>query len=162
MKFVSRILCSLLVVAAFAPLPASSGQAIGFNLQGLGSSVNLNSYRGRVVYLDFWASWCTPCRKSFPWMNSMQQQYGKYGFDVVAINLDQDRELAREFLQQTPARFTIAFDPSGRTAESYSVKVMPSSYLIDRSGNVVAVHKGFRSADTASLEREIRQLLASR
>ena len=83
-------------------------------------------------------------------------------FDVVAINLDQDRELANQFLKQTPANFTLAFDPSGSTAESYSVQVMPSSYLIDRNGELVAVHKGFRKVDTATLEKEIRQLLSRR
>ena len=123
-------------------------------------SIDLNQMVGKVVYLDFWASWCTPCRKSFPWMNAMQKQYGKYGFEVVAINLDEDRELANQFLKQTPANFTIAFDPTGQTAESYSVDVMPSSFLIDRKGEPVAIHKGFRKVDSAALEKEIRQLLA--
>jgi thiol-disulfide isomerase/thioredoxin len=141
-------------------VPAQATKAKNFNLRGVSSTVNLGNYRGRVVYLDFWASWCTPCRKSFPWMNAMQKQYGKYGFDVVAVNLDENRELANQFLKQTPANFTVAFDPSGKTAESYSVDVMPSSFLIDRKGELVAIHKGFRTVDSAALEKEIRQLLA--
>ena len=160
MKVISKVIAAALVVMMFAPLPASAVKATSFNLQGLRSSVNLDNYRGRVVYLDFWASWCTPCRKSFPWMNAMQEQYGKYGFEIVAINLDENRELAYQFLKQTPANFTIAFDPSGQTAESYSVEVMPSSFLIDRKGELVAIHKGFRKVDSAALEKEIRQLLA--
>lgn len=162
MRVTLRVLTSLLMLAALCQMPAHAAKAKDFSLRGIGSTVNLSAYRGRVVYLDFWASWCTPCRKSFPWMNAMQKQYGKYGFIVVAINLDENRELANQFLQQTPANFTVAFDPSGQTAESYSVDVMPSSFLIDRKGELVAVHKGFRSGDSAVLEKEIRELLASR
>ncbi len=160
MRVIVNVLASILLLGVLGQVPAHAVKAQNFNLQGITSNVNLGSYRGRVVYLDFWASWCTPCRKSFPWMNAMQKQYGKYGFEVVAINLDEDRKLAEEFLKQTPANFTIAFDPTGKTAESYSVDVMPSSFLIDRKGELVAIHKGFRTVDSAALEKEIRQLLA--
>ncbi len=157
-----RIVASLLMLAVLAPSSGLAAKAEGFTLQGRGAPVDLSAYRGRVVYLDFWASWCTPCRKSFPWMNAMQKQYGKYGLEVVAVNLDENRGLAEQFLRQTPAEFTVAFDPTGRTAEHYRVQVMPSSYLINRDGELVAEHKGFRRVDTARLEKEIRQLLASR
>lgn len=160
MKVFVKVFASILMIGVLSQVPAQAMKAKSFNLAGVQSTVNLNNYRGRVVYLDFWASWCTPCRKSFPWMNAMQEQYGKYGFEVVAINLDEDRELAIQFLKQTPAKFTVAFDPSGKTAESYSVDVMPSSFLIDRKGELVAIHKGFRKVDSAKLENEIRQLLA--
>ena len=162
MRVLLKAFTSIVFLAALCQTPAHAVKAHDFNLRGLNSTVNLSKFRGRVVYLDFWASWCTPCRKSFPWMNAMQKQYGKYGFDVVAINLDENRELATQFLKQTPANFTVAFDPSGRTAESYSVDVMPSSFLINRKGELVAVHKGFRKGDSAALEREIRELLASK
>ena len=162
MRVCLKVLCSTLLIGALSVLGASAGQDTGFNLPGLRSPVSLNAYRGRVVYLDFWASWCAPCRKSFPWMNAMQQQYGAHGLSVVAVNLDQDRALADRFLEEMPAEFTVAFDPTGSTAERFDVRVMPSSYLIDRRGEVVAVHRGFRRGDTATLEREIRELLASR
>ena len=160
MKVIAQVFASIVILCVLTQVPAQATRAEAFNLRGVNSTVNLNNYRGRVVYLDFWASWCTPCRKSFPWMNAMQKQYGKYGFDVVAVNLDQNRELANQFLEQTPANFTVAFDPTGKTAESYSVEVMPSSFLIDRKGELVAIHKGFRKVDSATLEKEIRQLLA--
>lgn len=162
MRAIVNVVAGILLLSVSAQVPSHAAKAQNFNLRGVTSNVNLGNYRGRVVYLDFWASWCTPCRKSFPWMNAMQQQYGKYGFEVVAINLDQNRELANEFLKQTPANFTVAFDPSGKTAESYSVDVMPSSFLIDRHGELVAIHKGFRKVDSAELEKEIRQLLAKK
>jgi len=160
MRAIVKVLAGILIFGVLTQMPAQATKASNFNLRGISSTVNLGNYRGRVVYLDFWASWCTPCRKSFPWMNAMQKQYGKYGFEVVAVNLDENRELANQFLKQTPANFTVAFDPSGKTAESYSVDVMPSSFLIDRKGELVAIHKGFRQVDSAALEKEIRQLLA--
>jgi thiol-disulfide isomerase/thioredoxin len=156
---IKNILLSVSIVGALVAPTASAERAPDFVLQGPDATVSLSSYRGRVVYVDFWASWCTPCRKSFPWMNAMQRKYEKYGFAVVALNLDADRRLAEGFLEQTPAEFVIAFDPSGTTAEQYKVDVMPSSYLVDRQGDLVAIHKGFRNKDAAMMEQQIRQLL---
>ena len=151
-----------LVLALVAGGAVASQKAASFSLPGVKSTVNLANYRGKVVYVDFWASWCDPCRKSFPWMNKMQEQYKKYGFEVVAINLDEDKDLANQFLNEVPANFTIAFDPKGKTAESYGLKVMPSSYLIDKNGNLVTAHRGFKAKDTAKMEQQIRQLLAQK
>jgi thiol-disulfide isomerase/thioredoxin len=125
-----------------------------------GDTVDLGALRGRVVYLDFWASWCGPCRHSFPWMSEMQQKYGARGFTVVGINVDRRRPDAERFLQQTPAGFTIVFDEAGKTPSAYAVKGMPSSYLIDAEGRVAVVEIGFRDARKAPLEERIRALLA--
>jgi thiol-disulfide isomerase/thioredoxin len=159
MKLLGKVLLGISIIGTYAAPPVNAGKAPDFTLQGRDATISLSSYRGRIVYVDFWASWCTPCRKSFPWMNTMQRKYQKYGFTVLALNLDEDRSLAERFLQQTPAEFEIAFDPNGTTAERYSVDVMPSSYLVDRQGGLVAVHKGFRKKDTAMMEKQIRQLL---
>ena len=123
--------------------------------------VDLTTFKGRVVYLDFWASWCGPCRKSFPWMSDMQARYANQGLSVVAVNLDQDQALAAKFLAAYPPGFTVAFDPQGTSAEHYDVKGMPSSYLIDRTGRIRARHVGFRDQDAAALEEEVRKLLLS-
>ena len=125
-----------------------------------GETVALAALRGRVVYVDFWASWCGPCRRSFPWMSEMQEKYGARGFSVVGINVDKRRPDAERFLQQTPAGFTIVFDEAGRTPAAYAVKGMPSSYLIDAEGRVTAVESGFRDEQKAPLEERIRALLA--
>ena len=124
-----------------------------------GETVALDKLRGRLVYVDFWASWCGPCRRSFPWMNEMQQKYGARGLTIVGINVDKRRPDAERFLQQTPAIFSIVFDADGKTPEAYAVKGMPSSYLIDTAGNVVAVESGFRDEQKAGLEERIRALL---
>ena len=138
---------------------AFAAPAPDFKLEGQQKQIKLSDYRGQIVYLDFWASWCQPCRKSFTWMNKMQSLYGEEGFKVIAINLDESRQKADKFLQQIPANFDVAFDPRGNTAESYNVKAMPSSYLIDKHGNVIHANLGFRGNDEEKLEVKIRNLI---
>ena len=120
----------------------------------------LQPVEGRVIWVDFWASWCVPCRRSFPWLNSMHRKYGSDGLQIIAVNLDKDRALADAFLMEVPAEFALRFDPAGALAKQYGVQAMPSSYLIDLEGNVLATHAGFRAADTAEYERAIRDALS--
>lgn len=130
-----------------------------FELPGLAAEVKLSDVSGKLVYLDYWASWCGPCRQSFPWMNELQAKYGPQGLQVVAVNLDARVEDARRFLEMQPATFTVAFDPKGRTPRLYGVKGMPSSFLIGRDGRVIWRHTGFKVADKAELERMIEKAL---
>lgn len=162
LMFASLIRISLTVLTLygfFGSGNAFSAAAPDFTLQGPQKQVKLSDYQGQIVYLDFWASWCQPCRKSFTWMNKMQSLYGKEGFKVIAINLDESRQKADKFLQQIPANFDVAYDPRGYTAETYNVKAMPSSYLIDTKGNVIHANLGFRGNDEEKLEARIRDLL---
>jgi len=138
---------SALVLAPTFKIPSAKGM------------VDLSELKGQVVYLDFWASWCTPCRKSFPWMNKMQNKYKNDGFKIVAVNLDKNRDLIDKFLRRTPADFTIAFDPGGQLASSYNLAGMPTSYLIDRLGHIQETHVGFRKKDQEKLEAKIKGLL---
>ncbi|MDU0353486.1 TlpA disulfide reductase family protein [Paraglaciecola aquimarina] len=122
----------------------------------------LSGLKGQVVYLDFWASWCKPCRKSFPWMNNMQQQYAGQGLQIITVNLDQEANLAEQFLTQTPTNLPIVYDPQGKIAEAYQLLGMPSSYLIDRAGNIRVSHAGFFSKKQKQYEQEIVSLLAEK
>jgi thiol-disulfide isomerase/thioredoxin len=122
--------------------------------------VDLAALRGKVVYLDFWASWCGPCRQSFPWMNELQRKLGGDDFVVLAVNLDQERADADRFLSAVPADFRIAYDPDGVLPERYQVRGMPTSVLLDRDGKVVFTHEGFRLKDREMLETRIRAALA--
>lgn len=117
------------------------------------------SHKGKVIYLDFWASWCGPCRKSFPWMNDMHQQYQQQGLVIISVNVDNEKSLAEEFLNETPANFTVFYDPKGKVARKFKLKGMPSSYLIDRSGKMVGTHVGFSKSKTSHYEQEIKDLL---
>lgn len=149
-----------------ALLSASSAQALDkgapapqFDLPGLDGAVKLAKLQGKVVYVDFWASWCGPCRQSFPWMNEMQTKYGAKGLQIVGVNVDAKSDDARQFLTAMPARFAIAFDPQGATPRSYGIKGMPSSVLIGPDGKVLLEHSGFREADRAELESKIQSAL---
>jgi len=115
--------------------------------------------RGEVVWLDFWASWCGPCRHSFPWMNAMQKKYGPFGLTIIAVNLDSNREDAEHFLASIPAGFKVQFDPEGRLAERYDVEAMPSSYILSRTGKVVERHLGFKESKEMQYEASIREAL---
>jgi thiol-disulfide isomerase/thioredoxin len=121
----------------------------------------LGDIKGKVVLVDFWASWCVPCRHSFPWMNQMQQKYGAQGLQIIGVNLDDDKSAADKFLKETPAKFTLRFDPAGTLARKFDVQTMPSSYVLDSAGNVIAKHFGFKVGETDEYEAQIRAALAS-
>ncbi|MDG1732355.1 MAG: TlpA disulfide reductase family protein [Thalassotalea sp.] len=115
----------------------------------------LDANKGKVIYLDFWASWCIPCRKSFPWMNAMEAKYKDNGFKVITINLDVERELAEEFLVENPANFTVIYDPKGTIAKEFKLKGMPSSYIIGKDGQPKSAHVGFFNDKKAAYEAEL-------
>lgn len=122
--------------------------------------LNLQQYQGRVVVVDFWASWCVPCRQSFPWLNQMQQKYGDSGLVIVGVNVDRDRAEAKQFLSEVPASFNTVYDPEGKLATQYQLLGMPSSLVFDVSGKLVETHVGFKLAERDKRETAIKQLLS--
>ena len=161
---ISPLLLVLMALPAFAR-PAVRAAAPGsaaptFTLPTRTGSVSLDSLRGRVVYVDFWASWCAPCRRSFPWLDSLAVRYADRGLTIVAINLDKDRRAADAFLEEFPAGFIVAFDPAGRTAEAYRVPAMPSSFLIGPTGALLSSHSGFDPRRTGAIEGLIQEACA--
>ena len=124
-------------------------------------ATQLKTHEGKVVYIDFWASWCIPCRESFPWMNELQQKYQAQGLEIISINLDHDRNLADEFLKQNSATFSVIYDAAGLIARKYKLKGMPSSFIIDRTGRLASAHVGFNKEKSLAYEQEIKQLLAT-
>jgi thiol-disulfide isomerase/thioredoxin len=151
------VLCLALSISACAS--EAGGPAPEFELTGMSGPVKLSNYRGKLVYVDFWASWCGPCRQSFPWMNEMQAKYGTQGLQIVGVNLDAKEKDARDFLAETPAAFAIAFDPKGATPRTYRIKGMPTSLLIDADGKIIFEHAGFNANDRADLENQIKAAL---
>jgi cytochrome c biogenesis protein CcmG, thiol:disulfide interchange protein DsbE len=161
-----RALIAALSVVLFAPQVAAIDVGdIAPSIQAktmAGNPMTLSAFNGKVVYLDFWASWCAPCKQSFPWMNAMAERYSKDGLAIVAISVDKKSSDVEKFLKQMPAQFDIGHDPEGLSASTYKVKAMPSSVLIDSNGKVLYVHEGFRSSDTAQLEAHIKNALEAR
>lgn len=156
-----RFICVLALVVALPLFTAARAASLpDITVTTDQGPLRLASLRGKVVYLDYWASWCAPCRQSFPWMNEMQARYGDKGLVVVAVSVDKDIAEARRFLASNPARFTVAFDPEGNSAKTLVLKGMPSSFLIDRQGEIVNTHVGFREAGKQKIEGELGVLLA--
>ena len=148
MRTLRRYLWLLAVLA----LPA---QADVYDIREL----DLNAYRGKVVYLDFWASWCKPCRQSFPWMNRLLARYPAERFTVITVNLDAETDAMHRFLQKVPADFDVYHDPNGGIAEKFELQGMPTAFLIDASGKIVSRHVGFYEKKIEAYEREIEALL---
>ncbi|OWQ44151.1 hypothetical protein CDL60_25675 [Roseateles noduli] len=124
-----------------------------------GAPLTLHDGKAKVTYVDFWASWCGPCRQSFPWMNRMQAKYGPQGLRIVAVNLDASRADAMAFLKEVPASVSLGFDPKGDSAKRVGVRAMPSSVLLGPDGRVLLQHSGFREEDEADLEARIAAAL---
>ena len=134
MKWNLRLVLVATLVAILAPAPAVFA-AEPFDLQ---------QYKGKVVVLDFWASWCVPCRRSFPWLNEMQAKYASEGLVVIGVNLDNDAAEAQEFLDEFPPEFRIVYDTDKTLAREYDVIAMPSSYVIARDGSIHDRHLGYK------------------
>ncbi|MBU2883806.1 TlpA family protein disulfide reductase [Psychrosphaera sp. B3R10] len=138
--------------------------ATAFSLSSLVSdqTITLSDYKGKVVYLDFWASWCKPCIESFPKLDKLHSKYKDQGFAVIAVNLDQSKDLALAFLQTNSVGYQVLYDDGAKVAGLYDVSSMPSSYFIDKKGIVRLAHQGFRPGDEIKIEKAIQHLLAEK
>jgi cytochrome c biogenesis protein CcmG, thiol:disulfide interchange protein DsbE len=146
----------VIVLQALLGCAACLGAAVASPPTGL----DLSAFKGRVVYLDFWASWCEPCRKSFPWMETLTKANERNGLTVLAIDVDTDRADGDRFLRRFHPSFDVRFDPSGALAEQFKVIGMPTSVIIDRHGVQRFRHIGFQPADSKTYEAQVRELLA--
>ncbi len=146
--------------ASAADAAAKPWAAPAFSLKDKAGQVRtLAEFKGSVVLVDFWASWCAPCKASFPALDSLHEDLHGDGLEVVAINVDEDRKDAQAFLEGRSPSMTVLFDPQGRSPQDYKVEGMPSSFLIDRDGNVRFQHLGFTEKTKANFRREIAILL---
>lgn len=161
----TRLMAGALVLAAAAPaLALKVGDAApAFDLPAKsGGTLSLAGLRGQYVYVDFWASWCGPCKQSFPWMNTLQAKYSAQGLKVVAINVDEQAADANRFLAEAPANFAIAFDSRGATPGTWGVQGMPTSFLVGPDGKVLFVHQSFKAGEAGEVEAKIASLLQGR
>jgi thiol-disulfide isomerase/thioredoxin len=145
------LLFAAVAIAVLVPRSAASDEPV--------PTLDLGVYRGKVVIVDFWASWCVPCRRSFPWLDAMQRKYGEDGLVVIGINEDNVAEDAVVFLKAVPVSFRIVRDKEGALAREFGLTAMPSSYVIGRDGKVAVRHLGFKSAKQDEYEETLRRLL---
>ncbi len=127
-----------------------------------GKTTGINNYQGKLVYLDFWASWCGPCRKSLPILNEIRSQYAAQGFEVVAVNVDENLDDALGFLEKYPVDYPILLDPKGKMPQAYKIQGMPTAYLIDKTGKIIYKHVGFKEKDRKKIEALIDKHLLGR
>jgi len=128
---------------------------------GVGTeALELQQYKGKVIYLDFWATWCPPCKKSMPFLNTLRNELQEQGFEIIAINVDEKPEDAINFLNQYPVDYLTALDPKGECPQMYGVMAMPSAYFIDRQGTIRYIHLGFKERDESEIRRRVLELLA--
>ena len=145
-----------LVAAPPKPAPALAAQGAD------GKTIELATLKGKVVLVDFWASWCVPCKASFPALDSLYREYQPRGLEVLAVNVDERRHDADAFLGDHPHRMTVLFDPRGVSPVAFGVKGMPSSFLIDKAGAIRFTHMGYSGNVDASYRQEIAALLEER
>jgi len=153
--FAAALLSTL--AGAAGPAPAL---APAFTLpQRGGKTVSLESLKGKVVMLNFWASWCGPCRGEMPLLDSMYKRYSKQGFELLGVNVEAEPADAEKLLKAAPVSFPILFDKENKVSQLYNVNAMPSSVFIDRKGNVRNVHRGYKPGDEGEYLNQIRTLL---
>lgn len=157
--------CAVLALALLAagPAPAVSEGEIApeFSLPTLGGGParSLAESHGKVRYLDFWASWCAPCRVSIPAMVDLQAELGGEDFEILAINVDKRPEDALRFLERYPINYVNLSDPQGAVAAAYALPGMPTSFVVDRDGHITLMHAGFRRGDMEAIRAHILELL---
>ena len=154
------VLASLLLATSVYASGELSGPAPDFTLKSRdGSNVRLSDLRGQVVMLNFWASWCGPCRQEMPILDDLYKRYGKAGFVLLGVNVEQDSSLGEKYLKDTPVKFPILWDPTSKVSQLYTVDAMPSTVMIDRDGKMRYLHRGYKPGYEKDYKKQIKELI---
>jgi peroxiredoxin len=160
MKHCIAGLAALFVAAPMFGAIAPNSAAPDFTLKAQsGKAVTLAQFKGQVVMLNFWASWCGPCRQEMPLLDSIYKKYNKVGFTMIGVNVEPDSKAANDWLKQTPVSFPILYDTDSKVSTLYDVAGMPSTVVIDRKGNVRMIHRGYKPGDEEEYLSSIRSLM---
>jgi thiol-disulfide isomerase/thioredoxin len=157
---VAAVATALLIAVPASNAASGSGPAPQFTLDSrAGSKISLAQYKGQVVMLNFWASWCGPCRQEMPLLENIYKKYNKMGFTLIGVNVEPDSKAAEGFLQQTPVSFPVIYDKDSTVSKAYDVSGMPSTVIIDRKGNIRVLHRGYKPGDENEYLDSIRTLV---
>jgi peroxiredoxin len=150
-----------MLVASLAWAATVSGPAPNFTLQAnAGGQVSLASLKGKVVMVNFWATWCVPCRQEMPHLEALYEKYNGLGFELLAVNVEKNNaEGARKWLQETPVTFPVLFDPENQVTKLYKVQTMPSTVIIGRDGTMRFMHNGYKPGYENDYQTQVRSLL---
>lgn len=147
-------------VLALPTLALTPSAAPNFELAAMvGNTVNLSQYKGQVVMINFWATWCGPCRQEMPLLEQLYKKYKPMGFTMLGINVEPDSSGATEWLKATPVTFPILFDTESKVSKLYAVSGMPSTVIVDRKGQVRFLHRGYKPGDENEYLNQIRALV---
>lgn len=161
MRLLARLLVTFAcaVGASFVSAAPTAG-APDFTLPSLdGPNLRLNEQRGQVVMINFWATWCGPCREEMPHLARLYDKYQKSGFTVFAVNIDEEPQKAAKLAKQLGMRFPVLLDTEKKVSRLYDLSAMPSTVLIDRDGRVRYQHRGYRNGYEVTYDQQIRELL---
>ena len=153
------VLWTGLSLQALAAQPGDAAPALKLPQLDGKTEIRLADYAGKIVYVDFWASWCAPCRQSLPLYETLKKRLPVDHFQILAVNLDEKRKDAENFLKHHPVSYTVLFDPAGNSARDWSVLAMPSSYLVDSHGRLAYIYIGFEASHIGKIEHDINTLL---
>jgi peroxiredoxin len=152
---VAAVILALPAVAA-----APSGPAPQFTLPSkAGSDVSLGQYKGQIVMINFWASWCVPCRQEMPMLEDIYKKYNKLGFTLIGVNVEPDSKAADDWLKQTPVSFPVLYDKESKVSKMYNVSGMPTTVIIDRKGNLRYLHISYKPGDEGEYLNTIRTMI---
>lgn len=141
---------------------APTREAVAFTLPKTdGTSVTLAQLKGTVVLVDMWATWCAPCKDSFPFYSRLQDQYRAQGLEILAVSVDEEDEAVAEFLERNEVSFTVLRDPKGSLPAQLAIDTMPTAILVGRDGKVAYMHAGFVPADEAEIEAQVKAALGA-
>lgn len=160
-NFINRIvLIAFAVLAIAAPVTADKGAAPDFGLpDAAGQTVSLSDFEGQVVLINFWASWCGPCREEMPLLNALHERYEPMGFTMLGVNVEEDSTAADRFLNGTPVSFPILYDRENAVSQLYDVIAMPSTVIVDRQGQIRYIHHGYEAGNEHEYQDQIRTLI---
>jgi peroxiredoxin len=159
-RFLKQAAMALVLMAGTAYAADAGGPAPSFTLAALsGQQGALSQYKGQVVMVNFWATWCGPCQQEMPLLDQMYKKYKPAGFTLIGVNVDKEAPAVKELMARKPVSFPVLLDPANQVSKAYHVDEMPSSVLIDRKGEIRYIHRGYRPGDENEYQDRIRQLI---
>ena len=160
LNVLKRCALAAFMLASVAVAADTGGPAPAFTLSDItGQPGTLSQYKGQVVMVNFWATWCGPCQQEMPLLDQMYKKYKPAGFTLIGVNVDKEAPPVKDLLARTPVSFPVLLDPANEVSKAYHVDEMPSTVIVDRKGQIRYIHRGYKPGDENEYQDRIRQLI---